>query len=132
MPARGLSTDRHGGDGDRGQASADHVAMARALLLQSELRRGMFPSLLRQPAWDMLLAAYVALHESVELTPVALCACSGEPIATARRWLRMMEEEGLVRRSDADSVVITECAALRLQRLLNDLVSQSSDPPQPA
>jgi DNA-binding MarR family transcriptional regulator len=110
--------------------------VARALLFQGELRRNLFPSLLRQPAWDMLLAAYVALHESVELTPASLCACSGEPPAAAHRWLRKMEAEGLVRRRPGERgariVVITEGAALRLQHLLRDLISESPESAQQA
>jgi DNA-binding MarR family transcriptional regulator len=135
VPARGLKSDRRA-PGDEARAAADHVAMARALLFQGELRRSIFPGLLRQPAWDMLLAAYVAAHESIELTPAALCAYSGEPAAQACRWLRRMEQEGLVRRrrgrSDAAIVLITKSAATRLQQLLKDLLSQSTDSTQPA
>lgn len=103
--------------------------MAKALLVQSGVRRGLFEGLFRQPAWDMLLALYVALHEGVELTEAAVCAHSGESLPNARRWLHKMEQDGLVRRrgvpGDATAivVVIAEGAALRLRHLLEDLVS---------
>ncbi|HEX8365239.1 MAG TPA: hypothetical protein VF603_08150 [Allosphingosinicella sp.] len=117
--------------GDPVQAAADHVAMAKALLIQSAVRRDMFKGLFRQPAWDMLLTAYVALHEGVELTETAICAYSGEPAATARRWLRRMEQDGLVRHrrvaGDVTTVLvaITKGAAVRLQQLLENLISEA-------
>jgi DNA-binding transcriptional ArsR family regulator len=84
----------------------------------------------------MLLAAYVAQHESVELSPTALCAYSGEPAATACHWLRKMQEEGLVRprrgQRDSPIVVITRRAALGLEQLLEHLISESSDFARPA
>lgn len=128
MPTGGLKSLGRSPGGEV-RAAADHVTVARALLFQGELRRSLFPGLLRQPAWDMLLAAFIASHDKVELTPSALCAYSGEPIAEACRWLRKLEHEGLVRRQrghgDAATVLITATAATRMQRLLEDLVSGS-------
>jgi len=105
--------------------------MAKALLIQSAVRRDMFKGLFRQPAWDMLLTAYVALHGGVELTESAVCAQSGEPVANARRWLRRMEQDGLVKRGGVPGdvttvlVAITKGAADRLRQLLEDLISEA-------
>lgn len=131
MPESSLSGTGLPEEGDPAQAAADHVAMAKALLIQSAVRRDMFKGLFRQPAWDMLLTAYVALHEGAELTESAVCAHSGEPVSNARRWLRRMEQDGLIRRGGVPgdvttvSVAITNGAADRLRQLLEDLISEA-------
>ena len=105
------------------------LALAKALLAQSVMRQRLFDGFLRQPVWDMLLCLYVALLERAEPTQRAICASSGVPFSTARRWLSKMEQDGLVTcrsgRGDAHETVveITEQAAAAVEGLLRELAA---------
>lgn len=51
-----------------------------------------------EPAWDMLLALYVAEQSGARHTIVRLLSQSGAPATTALRWLDYLEKERLVTR----------------------------------
>lgn len=55
-------------------------------------------SLFGEPAWDMLLALYIAAGERYALSISALCAESGSPASTAARSINRLLELGMVRR----------------------------------
>lgn len=57
-------------------------------------------NLFADPAWDMLLDLAVARAQAKQVSVMALCHASGVPSTTALRWIRLLEEAGLVLRED--------------------------------
>lgn len=51
-----------------------------------------------EPAWDMLLDLYIALHEGKHVTVSNTCASSGAATTTGLRWVATLAERGLVER----------------------------------
>ena len=49
------------------------------------------------PAWDILLLGYLALLEDERLTLSDLCQSSIVPATTTLRWVRVLEQDGLLR-----------------------------------
>lgn len=82
-------------------------------------------SLFGEPAWNILLALYVAAGEQYLLSISALCAESGSPATTAARSINRLLELGMARRvpnpSDNRSAYIelTGDAAAKLTQLLD-------------
>lgn len=69
---------------------------ARSIVEMQKLRRRYFPAaMFGEPAWDILLALYLAPAKS-ERTIDRLASSSGAPLSTAIRWLRYLEAENLV------------------------------------
>jgi len=56
------------------------------------------PKLFADPAWDILLEAYVADLMQTRLSITSLCFGAGVPLTTALRWLRKLEEKGWLER----------------------------------
>lgn len=79
------------------------------VLLEAHRRRESFfgSHLFSDPAWDILLNAYAALlsHESWSLGD--LCAVSAVPATVAVRWVKKLEQDGWLVRSDADATEST-------------------------
>ena len=75
-----------------------------------------------EPAWDMLLAIYIAQGRGFSMSMAEVCEEAEAPKTTALRWLGHLEREGLVikrpnpRRSNSSLIEITENAALELNR----------------
>ena len=56
-----------------------------------------------EPCWDMLLELARARLENEEISVSSICIASHAPQSTALRWIKFMEDEGLVeRRPDAE------------------------------
>jgi DNA-binding MarR family transcriptional regulator len=53
------------------------------------------PELFSDPAWDMLLELFGCELEQKRISVGSLGAASGVPLATAMRWLRTLEDQGL-------------------------------------
>jgi len=51
-----------------------------------------------EPAWDMLLDLYIALHEDKPVTVSNACLSSGAATTTGLRWVATLAERGLVER----------------------------------
>lgn len=51
-----------------------------------------------EPAWDMLLDLYIALHEGRSVTVSNACLSSGAATTTGLRWVATLAERGLVER----------------------------------
>lgn len=75
-----------------------------------------------EPAWDMLVAMYIAQGRGFSMSVAEVCDEAEAPKTTALRWLGHLENEGLVlkrpnpRRINSSLVEITEKAALELNR----------------
>jgi len=81
----------------------DPSAAARRLQCLRRDRDRLFGAeLFADPAWDMLLALYVAEADGQVLSIDGLCARAMVPAAAALRWVVALEERGLVVR-DADA-----------------------------
>ncbi len=69
-----------------------------------------------EPAWDMLLDLYLASGDGKSISVSSACIASRAPATTALRWLRRMEQLGLVARVNDDNdrrrvyVTITDAA----------------------
>jgi DNA-binding MarR family transcriptional regulator len=84
---------------DRANAPASPAARIAEILRMRALRSRFFKAeLFADPAWDMLLDLYRAELDQHRVSITSLCTASAVPTSTALRWLRALEEEGLVRR----------------------------------
>lgn len=71
------------------------------LMLRARRNRARFfdGDLFADPAWDMLLELYAAELGQRRLAVTSLCIGSGVPATTALRWIRTLENKGLLVRS---------------------------------
>ena len=85
------------------QCRQDHVRVEQRIKRVLEARRArdqFLPvSLFSDPAWDMLLEAYLAFLEQRRISVSALCHASRAPSTTGLRWLHKLEDEKLVHRT---------------------------------
>jgi predicted transcriptional regulator len=92
--------------GNRGLALAfsDEKLAVIATWLYSEriYRSGQFnPALFGEPAWDMLLDLFIQKVAGRRVCTTSLCLGANVPQTTGLRYIALLEEEGLVIRSDA-------------------------------
>lgn len=69
-------------------------------LLQARRNRDRFftSELFADPAWDMLLELYAAALGQFKISVSTLCVGAAVPATTALRWIKQLEDEGLVDR----------------------------------
>ncbi|TKD53272.1 winged helix DNA-binding protein [Sphingomonas baiyangensis] len=73
----------------------------RATIAARRLRARFFPAdLFADPAWDMLLDLFAAHLERARVSVSSLCIAAQVPSTTALRWIKTMQEAGLLERSD--------------------------------
>lgn len=79
-------------------------AQLKQLLIARRARATFFGAhLFADPAWDILLQAYVALLDQEPLLVSTICRDSVVPATTALRWISVLEQDGLlVRRHDPE------------------------------
>lgn len=106
--------------------TGDFVAEAARLLRDRHKRAEYFPQdFFGEPGWDALLALYTAPNN--EMRQVDLFSAARAPQATGLRWLRRLEEEGLVVTRTGPSfrnrvlVKLSDQGRDQLTRLLNEL-----------
>lgn len=56
--------------------------------------------LFNDPAWNMLLDAYACDLDGRNISVSDACVASGAPYTTGLRWLRALEDRGLIERKD--------------------------------
>ncbi len=82
-----------------------------------------------EPAWDMMLAAYVAEAEGVVLDLAALSRAASIPTGSAQRWARALMQEGMLERESRDgesetaAYRLTGIALDRFERYLSDVLN---------
>jgi DNA-binding MarR family transcriptional regulator len=54
--------------------------------------------LFADPAWDILLELYAAALGQYRVSVANLCVAAAVPATTALRWIRQLEDEGLIER----------------------------------
>ncbi|TPG18618.1 hypothetical protein EAH87_11045 [Sphingomonas koreensis] len=82
--------------------NGDAVRSARKYVKARRQRETLFPAgLFGDPAWDMLLALYIARADRRPVSISSACIAAAVPGSTALRWIGKLEASGLVvRRPD--------------------------------
>lgn len=106
-----------------GVAGASRV---RAILKARRARDRFFDAaLFADPAWDILLELYEAELSQFRMSVTGLCAGAAVPPTTALRWIRSLEQRGLIqRRADPHDgrrvfVSLSPDALQRMEHLMN-------------
>jgi len=77
------------------------ISRARIVLNARRIRNRYFhPDLFGEPAWEILLAPYVAEESGARFTTGKLAEWIEAPLSTVVRWVRTLEEQSLVGRAD--------------------------------
>lgn len=72
---------------------------ARQLMAQRKLRRQYLPAeLFHEPAWDMLIALFVAHDNDQPMNIKALVAMADAPVTTSQRWIEHLHKLRLIDR----------------------------------
>lgn len=83
-----------------GTKSIGALTGVRQMQIGRKKRYAIFPSsFLGEPAWEMLLEAYVSKTEGDALAVTDLCVASGQPQSTALRWIAILEQHEYLTRS---------------------------------
>ncbi|QDP20420.1 winged helix DNA-binding protein [Sphingomonas xanthus] len=91
---------RAGADGDD-LSAAEQCRMVDTILRTRRLRTSFFDDVLfADPAWDILLDLYMAELQQRRVTVSSLCVGANVPQTTALRWIKLMTDQGLLRRLD--------------------------------
>lgn len=80
--------------------------------------------LFSDPAWDILLAAYVAGLDEKDVAVSAIAETTNLLISTVDRWITALQKEGLVLRraaSSGDRVSLSEPGRLAMDRYIDGL-----------
>ncbi len=84
---------------DTGMAAPDARELAKQLLAQRLARFDHFPAeLFHEPAWDMLLALFVAQEERRTMNVKTLVGSAHAPVTTSQRWIDHLYKLKLVDR----------------------------------
>lgn len=85
-------------DAEEAESGVD-PAFVRSIIQARRLRDRFFPAgLFADPAWDMLLDLMAARLEGKAVAVSSLCIAAAVPSTTALRWIKMLTDQGLVRR----------------------------------
>lgn len=77
------------------------ISRARIVLGARRIREQYFHrDLFGEPAWEILLALYVAEESGARFTTSSLAEWIGAPLSTVVRWVKTLEEDSLVGRVD--------------------------------
>ena len=80
-----------------------------------------------EPAWDILLALYIAEQGQQKLSVSSVSDAARLPLATGLRWMEKLEKDGWVHRTPDSSdrrrswVLLTERASNRMRRYLKGI-----------
>ena len=91
-------------------------------------------SLFGEPVWDMLLDLFVNKIQGRRVSRASLSLATNLPQTTALRWVKVLEEEGLLQRSDKnedarlDVVELTAEAFTQMRRFIEDSVTRFDMP----
>lgn len=103
------------------------AALARRMIIERRLRDRLLdlPEIFGEPAWDIMLDLFVAHVDNRLVSTTSACLSSTAPATTGLRYLRVLEEKGLIERvPDQDdgrvvNVRLTECAVGKMVQLLS-------------
>jgi DNA-binding MarR family transcriptional regulator len=102
--------------------------IVRKIILHRRKRERQFsPYLLADPGWDMLLDLYAAHYENKKVAVSSLCIAAAVPATTALRWIKTLEVEGhLVRSQDQYDgrrilIAISDTARAKMDEYFDDI-----------
>jgi len=105
--------------------------LVRNLLKARQLRmRYLGADLFADPAWDMLLDLTASRAEHRRVSVTSLCIASGVPTTTALRWMKLLEQAGLIQRVEDDTdrrrafVMLSDQGAVAMARFFEVVVKQ--------
>lgn len=108
--------------------------LVRSLIRCRRMRLRFFDqTLFADPAWDMLLDLTAARAEHLRVSVTSLCIASGVPTTTALRWIKLLEQAGLVKRIEDDTdrrrafVTLTERGADAMARFFEEVERHRPD-----
>ncbi len=108
----------------------------RLILGVREIRnRNLGGNLFSDPAWSILLDAYASDLDGRRISVSDVCIASGVPNTTALRWLKALEDQGLMKReNDARDrrrafVSLTPKAQTVLERLIDEVIQKTGNMP---
>ena len=82
------------------RAAPQPVERAKAAIFARRRRDAFFnPSLFADPAWDILLDLFVAAEEGRTVSVSSLCIGAAVPVTTGLRWIKGLENEGVLERT---------------------------------
>jgi hypothetical protein len=90
--------------------------------------------LFADPAWDMMLDLCLAAELGISVSVSSLCIASASPSTTALRWIKLMEERGMIVRNDDRRdrrrvfVSLQSDVRQRLRTLLDDWFATLASP----
>jgi DNA-binding MarR family transcriptional regulator len=112
-----------------GAAGMTLHAVADRLYSERRRRERHFPQgLFKEPAWDLMLALFIAREEGRELDLIQACEVAGVTPGAGRSLLAKMESEGLVARAKSNrnrkrqTVALTKHSIERLSDYLAALI----------
>ena len=81
-------------------APASNVERAKQVYRNRRRREQVFgdASLFGEPAWDIMLDLYVAAAQDKRIAVTSACIGSAVPATTALRWIKILEDRGLIER----------------------------------
>lgn len=77
--------------------------IARGIYAKRRRRDSWFGAVFGEPAWDILLDLFAAEAEGMQVSVSSACIAASVPATTGLRWLKTMEEEGLIVRKRPDN-----------------------------
>jgi len=84
---------------EHAEMTEEHVSIACTMYELRRLRnRFLSANILGEPVWDMLLALYCFTARREALSITGLCHAANVPSTTALRWVKLMEQKGMVTR----------------------------------
>ena len=105
-----------------------HVDRVIEIVEMRQHRRSFFPpAIFGEPAWEMLLALYIAEEHGPKLSVTSLCQKSGSAPTSALRWVHFLEAKQLICRAASpvdrriSYVDLTDKARLALDQFLLEM-----------
>jgi Winged helix DNA-binding domain len=91
--------------------------------------QGLGGDLFSDPAWNILLDAYASSLDGSQVSVSDACIAARAPYTTGLRWLRILEQRGLIVRENDQTdkrrvyVSLTDHARERVQALVDQMIS---------
>lgn len=111
------------------EKNAANLAWQAKLLSANRSRRSEFisPELLGEPAWDMLLELFMQFAGGAKVSVTSLCIASKVPVTTALRYISLLEEHDMVKRTASRTdrrvnfIELTDSGVLAVGRYLEGI-----------
>lgn len=100
-PAASGSIFKWPGALSRIERNAYNLALKSKLIYDKRTNRSKFISseMLGEPAWDMLLELFMQYAGGAKVSTTSLCIASRVPVTTALRYVKLLEDAGLIEKS---------------------------------